>query len=815
MHKKLNAISIFILIQVFILTGTHAFAEQKGKLFVKTNVEGASIKLVNADTVFSQGVELTPGMVVVKISKDGYDTLTKRATITSGKTTTLNAELKKPSAPAKPKKVEPLQYSAKKKSKERLFVKATPKDAEIRVLNIAPKFKQGIELKPGEYQIQIRKREIGKKEITVEMRKGKDLTVRISLTGDPAPEEEQAQETPQPTTPAESANNSDEPKYSTEWLTDPKKGKLIVKITPKDATVKILSIRPKYQPGIELKPGKYRVVMLKEGYKDREATVKINAGKTRIITVYLRKKGGGRTPPSEDREVTPKIGEPPVETPTPTPAPTVETPEQEEAAQDSGAEEPTPAPEGTPEAEQGQATPEIQDATPTSVAPPSEEAPAEDAQDATPTQEATPESTPESTPEPTPEPTPTVEPTPTPTPTPAPLGTLFVETDLETPLIRVLNIRRPFIQGMHLPEGYYVIEAQEKGQKTRLKTIYLKAGEELNALVTLEESAVRGDEQPAEGAEENATQATEEQATNPKLRVNVTPEDAEIRILNIKPKFEQGMELPPGVYNLEVRKEGYEDVKQDVTLKPGGDEVFDITLVKIEKTPAPEEDNATQETASDETEAAEKSAPSEGKGRLFVSTDREEAVIRLPEIEPKFEQGMELDPGEYIVEVSIEGKGSRTVRARVEEGEDAKLNILFNAPKPTPAPTSVPAPEPQPKKADPARELMSQASKAEKSGQFEKALLLINKALELAPDSAKAYKIRGDINRYREVYEDAMADLNKSAQLNKTNASTYVSRGDVFLLMKDKESACHDYWKACSLDMCKAIEKAQRKGHCK
>ena len=53
---------------------------------------------------------------------------------------------------------------------------------------------------------------------------------------------------------------------------------------------------------------------------------------------------------------------------------------------------------------------------------------------------------------------------------------------------------------------------------------------------------------------------------------------ATIRIMNIKPRFEQGIELQPGKYWLEVSAKGYETVNRWVGLAAGEDKSFDIQL---------------------------------------------------------------------------------------------------------------------------------------------------------------------------------------------------------------------------------------------
>ena len=63
-----------------------------------------------------------------------------------------------------------------------------------------------------------------------------------------------------------------------------------------------------------------------------------------------------------------------------------------------------------------------------------------------------------------------------------------------------------------------------------------------------------------------------------KLFVDTVPPGARIRILNIKPKFYQGMELRPGRYHVETSKKGYETKKMWVQLGAGEDKRIKVGL---------------------------------------------------------------------------------------------------------------------------------------------------------------------------------------------------------------------------------------------
>jgi hypothetical protein len=66
-----------------------------------------------------------------------------------------------------------------------------------------------------------------------------------------------------------------------------------------------------------------------------------------------------------------------------------------------------------------------------------------------------------------------------------------------------------------------------------------------------------------------------------RIFVETVPEDAQVRILNIKPKFFQEMALEPGSYHVEVSAEGYERQRRWVELVSGREEPFRFELSKL------------------------------------------------------------------------------------------------------------------------------------------------------------------------------------------------------------------------------------------
>lgn len=76
----------------------------------------------------------------------------------------------------------PLKPEKKKKSRKgKLFVDAEPEIARIKILGIKPKFRQGIELKPGRYQIEVLAKKHTSKKEWADILAGEDTTLSIRL----------------------------------------------------------------------------------------------------------------------------------------------------------------------------------------------------------------------------------------------------------------------------------------------------------------------------------------------------------------------------------------------------------------------------------------------------------------------------------------------------------------------------------------------------------------------------------------------------------------------------------------------------------
>jgi hypothetical protein len=139
----------------------------------------------------------------------------------------------------------------------RLYVDATPKDAKITIWNIGPKFKQGICLPSGTYDIQVKKPGYITWRKKVPIRDNKRFRVRIS----------------------------------------PKKYKLRVNAMPTNAKINIMNIKPKYRRGIRLTAGKYKIKVSSPGCETVRRRIKIQQNLTLPIKLACKTEQPVKKPP--------------------------------------------------------------------------------------------------------------------------------------------------------------------------------------------------------------------------------------------------------------------------------------------------------------------------------------------------------------------------------------------------------------------------------------------------------------------------------------------------------------------------------------
>ena len=149
-----------------------------GAIHVTGTPQGAKIyfKGYYVGTVPMELKDLEPGTYEVRVIQDGYEPWEKRLEVKKGETVKAEATLLTPGA-----------------KKGRLYVDAEPSGATVKVLNIGPRFHQGMELESGRYHVEVSASGHAAWREWVSLGTGEDkrLTVRLNPVSAP-PREEKA-----------------------------------------------------------------------------------------------------------------------------------------------------------------------------------------------------------------------------------------------------------------------------------------------------------------------------------------------------------------------------------------------------------------------------------------------------------------------------------------------------------------------------------------------------------------------------------------------------------------------------------------------
>lgn len=118
------------------------------------------------------------------------------------------------------------------------------------------------------------------------------------------------------------------------------------------------------------------------------------------------------------------------------------------------------------------------------------------------------------------------------------------------------NLGNTPVTDIKLSPGEHRIKVEKDGYDTYQRHIRLREGRSLSITAYLDR--------------------TKPQTGN--LYVDTDPDDARVRILNITPKYQRGIELPPDRYHIEVSASGYETKTQWIDLVAGEDKYIDVRL---------------------------------------------------------------------------------------------------------------------------------------------------------------------------------------------------------------------------------------------
>ncbi len=167
---------------VFLLAGGDAVVERPAPsaattLSVDSPVRGAQVfldgKPVGNTTL--RDVAVSPGGHSVRVEMPGYEVYERTVQVEKGRSVSLFVDLSK-KAP-----------EVRMPAKGRLYVETDPGDAQVKILNIGPRFYDGIELDPGRYQLEISASGYETKSFWVELGAGEDKRIDIGLESKSSP----------------------------------------------------------------------------------------------------------------------------------------------------------------------------------------------------------------------------------------------------------------------------------------------------------------------------------------------------------------------------------------------------------------------------------------------------------------------------------------------------------------------------------------------------------------------------------------------------------------------------------------------------
>jgi len=199
-------------------------------LFVDTEPKSATVKLLNSDTPFYQGIELEAGRYHLKVSANGYETKEMWVKLMTGGDKHIEIRLKVVTAS--------------------LFVETEPSGAGVRILNVDAPFRQGMPLKLGRYQLEVSAAGYESRQMWVDLDAEGKKRIDIQLK--------------------------------------PLTGVLFVNAEPSGAAVRLLNSDISFRQGIDLNLGHYQVEVSAKGYETRKIRVDLNAKGEKRVDVQLK-----------------------------------------------------------------------------------------------------------------------------------------------------------------------------------------------------------------------------------------------------------------------------------------------------------------------------------------------------------------------------------------------------------------------------------------------------------------------------------------------------------------------------------------------
>jgi len=314
--------------------------------------------------------------------------------------------------------------------------------------------------------------------------------------------------------------------------------------------------------------------------------------------------------------------------------------------------------------------------------------------------------------------------------------------------------------------GSYSLEARLSGYLTEEKSIIVNQGRKAVVTYYLNRKAVKA-----------------------RLYVTTNPSDCRVRILNIKEKFYNGIELEKGRYKIEVSKQGYETKTQkvDILSSQGLDLFVELEDAEVYN----------------------------NRGKAYKQQGDYAHAIK------SFNKAIELNPSNWeaykergatylMAGNNLQGfrDSNKALSLKPDYAEAFNNRGLAYARQGKNNKAIQDYTKAIKLKSDLHQAYINRGLAYNQQGNYNKAIQDYTKVIELKPDYAEAYFNRGNINYTGKNYNQAIQDYAKAIELKPDYAEAYAMRGTANFFLKISDKAISDYTKVKEIiqDLTKAIE---------
>lgn len=218
---------------------------------------------------------------------------------------------------------------------------------------------------------------------------------------------------------------------------------------------------------------------------------------------------------------------------------------------------------------------------------------------------------------------------------------VYIDVEPQDAKIQIMNIKPKFYQGVRLEKGGYELKISKPGYETR------------NSYFILEEDS------------EYKVELKKIDIPTYKLWIKTLPDNATVKILNIKPKYHDGIKLQKGEYKIQISKAGY--VTKNIIIDPSTQAVHSVTLEKLKD--SAETTINTSQTQIDRSKCEAKGGEWEWNGE--IDKWQCDNAVHKPQSESKYDLKMKIDEGNTKVYVrNILGGPLNAIEANTWEYED-------------------------------------------------------------------------------------------------------------------------------------------------